>query len=273
LHNYSPPEPLKLKKKSRELAGLESSLGDARKPPAEGCQQHRTGKVAESAQLALEGEEIEDWIPIYTAPAISDDHQDGLGDPKYSPAAAMSPLADKWDTAMEQVFDAISQHQVLGDYIELVEGRMALPSHWVYKIKCDGAHNVQQFKARLVCGGNHQIEGIDYQSRCAMTARLRYVRLALVIIGNDDLKVHQMDFWLAFFQVDLEEEIYMLPPQEYFRLVYTGSRYNDPMSKTLWKMVLCLRKSLHGLKPSSHSWYDTIKHIVISIGLVASPIV
>jgi hypothetical protein len=33
--------------------------------------------------------------------------------------------------------------------MELPEGRKALPSHWVYKIKRDGAGNVQQFKGRV----------------------------------------------------------------------------------------------------------------------------
>jgi hypothetical protein len=55
---------------------------------------------------------------------------------------------------MKEEFDTIGQHQVFGDFVELPEGRMALPSHWVYKIKHDGAYNVPRFKARLVYGGN-----------------------------------------------------------------------------------------------------------------------
>jgi hypothetical protein len=57
--------------------------------------------LAESAQLALEDEELEDMIPIYAAAAISDDHEDGI-DPKSYPAATMSPLAEKCDTAMKE---------------------------------------------------------------------------------------------------------------------------------------------------------------------------
>jgi hypothetical protein len=66
------------------LADLEWSLGDAWKPPAEGCPSNRSGKdtLAESAQLALEDEEFEDMIPIYGAAAISNDHEDGINDTK-----------------------------------------------------------------------------------------------------------------------------------------------------------------------------------------------
>jgi len=172
---------------------------------------------------------------------------------------------------MKEELDAIGQHQVFGDFAELPEGRKALPSHWVYNIKRDGAGNVQRFKARLVCGGNHQIEGIDYQATYAPTARLGHVRLALAIAATYDLEIHQMDVCTAFLGVDLEEEIYMHPPQGYFRLVQTGSRFNDPrLTKSSRKLVVRLRKSLYGLKQSSHVWYGTFKDCVISIALVAS---
>jgi hypothetical protein len=126
LDDDSPPDPPKPKtKKSRELAGLEMSLGDAWKPPAEGSRRTRAGKdtFAVSAQLALEEEEFEDMIPIYTAAAISDDHEDGIDDRKSYIAATKSPLADKWDTAMKGELAAIGQHQVFGEFVELPEGR------------------------------------------------------------------------------------------------------------------------------------------------------
>jgi hypothetical protein len=51
-------------KKSQELVGLESSLGVAWKPPAEGNCLNRAGNnmLAVTAQLALEDEEFEDMI-------------------------------------------------------------------------------------------------------------------------------------------------------------------------------------------------------------------
>jgi hypothetical protein len=139
--------------------------------------------------------------------------------------------------------------------VELADGRKAFPSHWVYKIKRDGTGNVQQFKARLVCGGNHQIEGIDYQATYVLTACLGHVRLALAIAAKYNLEIHQMDLCMAFLGADLEEEMYMHPPQGYFGLLPPGSRYNDPRSTmSSWKMVLRLKMCLHGLKQSSHIW-------------------
>jgi hypothetical protein len=96
----SPPDDLKPKKKSRELAGLETSLGDGKKPPSERSHRNRAGKLAESAHLALEDEEFEDMIPIYAADAISNDHEHGIEDPKSYKAAPQSPLAEECDTAM-----------------------------------------------------------------------------------------------------------------------------------------------------------------------------
>jgi hypothetical protein len=126
------------------IAGLETSLGDAWKPLAEGSCPNRPRKdtLAESAKLALEDEDFKDMLPIYAEAAISDDHEDGIDDPKCYKAATGSPLADKWDTAMKEELDATGQHQVFGDFVELPEGRKALPSHWVYKIKRDGAGNM-----------------------------------------------------------------------------------------------------------------------------------
>jgi hypothetical protein len=88
-----------------------------------------------------------------------------------------------------------------------------MPSHWVYHIKRDGAGNVQQYKARLLGGGNHQIEHIDYQATGAPTAQLGHIRLSIAITAKYDLIIHQMDVCMAFLRVNLKEEIYLHPLQ------------------------------------------------------------
>ena len=210
-----PPDPPKLKRMSRELAALDMSLGDAWKLPAEVSHRNRTvgDRLSMSAQLALQDEIFKDMIPIYTAAAISNDHEDGIDDPKSSIAATDPPLMDKWDTAMKGELDSIGQHQVVGDFMEIPEWRKALPSHSVYKIKRDGVGNVQWIKATLVCGGNHQIERIDYQDTYSPTALLGHVRLALAITAKYNLRIHQLNICTTFLGVALEEAIDMHPPQ------------------------------------------------------------
>jgi hypothetical protein len=168
-------------------------------------------------------------------------------DPKSYKATTESLLAEKWDTVMKQESDEVGQDQDIGNVLELPDGRKALPSHRVYKIKRDGAGNVQWFKARLVCGGNHPIQGIDFQAMYAPTARFGQVRLALAIAAKYDLATHQMDICSAILGVDLDGEIYMHLPEASFCWV-PGSQYCGPRSKTLRKMVLRLRQSLYGLK-------------------------
>jgi len=155
--------------------------------------------------------------------------------------------------------------------MELPEGRKALPSHCIYMIKCDGAGNVQRFKASLVCKGNHQIEGIHYQATNAPTARFGTVLLAFGITAKYDLEILQIDVCTAFLGVDMEEANYVHMPQGYFCLLQTRGPYHDPsFTNTLQKMVLRLRKSFYGLKQSSHISYGRVKDIVITIGFVAS---
>jgi hypothetical protein len=227
--------------------------------------------VAQSAQLPLEDERFQDRIPIYATAAISDDHENGIDQSKDYKARTKSPLTNKWDIVMKEELDAIGQRQVSVNFLELPERRNALPSHWVYKIKCDGAGNVQQFKARLLSGGNHHIEGIDYQAIYALTVRLSHIRLALAIAAKYDLEIHRMGICMSVMGVDFAEEIYMHPPQESFHLLQNVSRYSDPrLTKISLKMVLCFRKSLYGLKHSSHVWYGTFNDFVISIGFKAS---
>jgi len=120
-------------------------------------------------------------------------------------------------------FDAIGQHEVIGDFEEIPEVRKALPSNWVFNMQRDGAGNVWWFQAWLVWGGNHQIEGIDYRATYASTPWVYHARLPPAIASKYHLKIHHMHGCTAFFGVDLEEEVYMHLPQGYIRLLQNGS--------------------------------------------------
>lgn len=260
----------------REMAGLKSTLGTAWNSPTSESRHRRApvGALADSYELAAEDSIYDEQVaPLYAAIMINTSgHQDGIEDPKSYKAATESTQAAEWDDAMKTELKAIVDHQVFDrDFVELPAGRKALPSHWVYKVKRDGTGMIQKFKARLVIGGNHQVEGVDYTATYAPTARLGHVRLALAIAAKYNLELHQMDVCTAFLGVDLDEEIYMHPPQGYYRLIdLVDKSLVTDSKKDSRVLVMRLRKSLYGLKQSSNVWYGAFKSYITSIGFEPS---
>jgi hypothetical protein len=97
------------------LAGLELPLGEAWNPPAKGSHRIHAGKLAVSAQLALQDEAFKNIISFYAAAMISDNHDNGMGYPHPFNTATEAPVAKIWDIAMQEELDAIGQHYVCGD--------------------------------------------------------------------------------------------------------------------------------------------------------------
>ena len=76
----------------------------------------------------------------------------------------------------------------------------------------DEAGNITRNKARLVCKGYVQVEGIDYGKTHAPVARMEPIRLILAYASSKNIKFYQMDVKFAFLNGDLEEEVYMEQP-------------------------------------------------------------
>ena len=64
-------------------------------------------------------------------------------------------------------------------------------------------------KARLVCKGYSQQEGIDYDETYASMERIEAVRLFLAYATYKKFKEYQMDVKLAFLNEELEEQVYI----------------------------------------------------------------
>ena len=60
-------------------------------------------------------------------------------------------------------------------------------------------------KAKLVCKGYAQIEGIDFEEIFALVERLEAIRMFLEFVGYKNFKVYQMDVKYAFLNKELEE--------------------------------------------------------------------
>ena len=68
-------------------------------------------------------------------------------------------------------------------------------------------------KARLVCKGYSQQEGIDYEETYAPVARMEVVKMFFAYVEYKKFKVYQTDVKSAFLNGELEEEVYIEQPE------------------------------------------------------------
>jgi hypothetical protein len=85
---------------------------------------------------------------------------------------------------------------------------------WVFKLKKDAAGKVVKHKARLVAKGYVQRIGVDFDEVFAPVARLDSVRLLLALATQQGWSAHHMDVKSAFLNGILEEEVYVVQPQD-----------------------------------------------------------
>lgn len=124
---------------------------------------------------------------------------------------------------------------------------------WVFRNKMNKQGEVVRNKARLVCKGYSQQEGIDYEETYAPIARIKEIRMFLAYAMNKKFKVYQMDVKSAFLNGELEEGIYIEKP-EGFPLLEDKD------------MVCKLKKSLYGLKEAPRTWYARLDSYLAKLG-------
>ena len=108
------------------------------------------------------------------------------------------------------------------------------------KLNEDG--EVTRNKARLVCKGYAQVEGVEFEETFALVARMESIRMILAYASSKNIKVYQMDVKSAFLNGDLEEEVCVEQPEGF--LLSENEDY-----------VFKLKKALYGLKQAPRAWY------------------
>ncbi|GJW95157.1 ribonuclease H-like domain-containing protein [Tanacetum coccineum] len=120
-----------------------------------------------------------------------------------------------WIEVMNQEMNALLRNGTW-ELVELPEGRKAIGSKWIYKIKFRSSGEINRYKARLVAQGFGQKEGIDYEEIFSTVVKMVTIRCLLNIVVSMSWSVFQLDVNNAFLYGDLEEVVYMKPPEGYF---------------------------------------------------------
>ncbi|GKV42955.1 hypothetical protein SLEP1_g50303 [Rubroshorea leprosula] len=175
-----------------------------------------------------------------------------LHEPQCYKEASLDP---QWQQAMKEELQALKK-TCTWDLVNLLTDKTLVGCKWVYKIKTCSDGSVKRYKARLVAKGFTQEYGVDYKETFTPIACLTTVRSLLAIVVVCKLKLFQMDVKNAFFNGDLEEEVYMEPPL----------RLTHPPNK-----VCRLRLALYGLKQSPRAWFAKFSSTITEFGFTSNP--
>ena len=124
---------------------------------------------------------------------------------------------------------------------------------WFYKRKRGIDGNVETFEVSLMAKRYTQKEGIDYKEIFSLVTMLKSIRILLSIAADYDYEIWQMVIKTAFQNGNLEEEIYMMQPEDF-------------IAKNQKHMVCKLRRSIYGLKQASRSLNIRFDQAIKSFG-------
>jgi len=128
-------------------------------------------------------------------------------------------------------------------------------SKWVLKVKKDATGNVVCYKACLITQGRSQIGGVDYDNTYTPVAKLALTCAIIAMANCLNMEMYQVDIKGAYLNRELNNKkvLYMHHPLGY-KAPNAGMR------------VLCLIKTLYGLKQSGCCWYQKLTSMFLLLG-------
>lgn len=177
-----------------------------------------------------------------------------LPDPQDFNEAMRQQDAHFWQIAINEEYDSLLSNNTW-TVVALPAGRKALSTKWIFKKKIGPNRQVLKYKGRLVARGFQQVEGFDFTETYAGVVKASAWRTLFAMMVKAGWRCHQMDVSTAFLNGDVEEEIFVTPPQGF------------PEAKG---MVLRLNKALYGLKQSPRQWYKKLRGWLEQTGWSAS---
>ncbi|GKB14931.1 putative ribonuclease H-like domain-containing protein, partial [Tanacetum coccineum] len=126
------------------------------------------------------------------------------------PKKVIQALKDpSWIEAMQEELLQFKLQQVW-TLVDLLHGKRAIGTKWVYRKKKDERGIMIRNKARLVAQGYTQEDGIDYDEVFSLVVRIEAIRLFLAYASFKDFVVYQMDVKSSFLVYKVEKALYGL---------------------------------------------------------------
>jgi len=71
-------------------------------------------------------------------------------------------LLESSNRCQVETCNAVLENASTWEVVDLPPNKKPISCKWVYRVKYNSDGSIQQYKARLVVRGYHQIEGLDY---------------------------------------------------------------------------------------------------------------
>jgi hypothetical protein len=176
------------------------------------------------------------------------------GIPKTYKQAQKSSDWDRWKMAVEEELGNLDRKQVWE--VKLMDSpKQELDGRWVFAIKTAPDGTITRYKARYVAKGFTQVKDIDFKKTFAPTATFMSMRLVLTLAAAHNWPVHSFDFVAAYLNSDIDEEIWIKPPE--------GMKLGPGEG-------LRLKKALYGTRQAARCWWLHLKNILLDLGYSAS---
>ena len=115
---------------------------------------------------------------------------------------------ENWIDTMNEEIEKIEKKKTW-TLVPRPKDKNVIGTKWVFRNKLNEDGKVSSNKARLLCKGFSQEEGIDYGDTFSPIARLEDVRTLLAYAAHKGFKVYQMDVKSVFLNGILDEEVYI----------------------------------------------------------------
>lgn len=171
-------------------------------------------------------------------------------EPRTRREALRRPDGPQWDGAMDDEYQSLLDNNTW-TVVYRPTGRRVLTGRWVFRRKLDATGSVARHKARFVVRGFEQVFGLDFDETFASVVKPPSYKLFFAIAAYMRWHCHQMDVKTAFLNGDVDEDIYVEPPDGY------------PEAEG---RVLKLNRSLYGLKQAPRQWYQKLRDFLLANG-------
>ena len=98
---------------------------------------------------------------------------------------------------MNEELDQIEKNNTW-EIVPRPKDKNVIGTKWVFRNKLNEDGQVTRNKARLVCKGYAQVEGIDFDETFALVARMEAIQMFLSYACSRNIKLYQMDVKSSF---------------------------------------------------------------------------